>query len=90
LFEDEEMDRGELVVRNVIPYSDVVLRGGAGKLGRPLEFGHTLGDQIGGQIEAGFVIGGFYEDRFEVGAGDRDPISGFMDSFLATRAVKPG
>jgi hypothetical protein len=31
--------------------------------GEPLEFGHTLEDQTGGQIAAGFVITGFYEDR---------------------------
>ena len=28
----------------------------------PLTFGHTLEQQIGGQIAAGFVITGFYED----------------------------
>ncbi len=29
---------------------------------QPYEFGHTLEDQIGGQLAAGFVITGFYED----------------------------
>src|SRR5262249_18049228 len=30
-----------------------------------LEFGHTLDDQIGGQIAAGFVITGFFEDLLQ-------------------------
>lgn len=30
---------------------------------KPLEFGHTLEDQIKGQIDAGFIISGFYEDN---------------------------
>ena len=38
--------------------------------GQPLEFGHTLEDQIGGQLEAGFVITGFYEDRYDNGESD--------------------
>ena len=30
--------------------------------GEPFEFGHTLEDQIGGQIEAGLVSRGFGDD----------------------------
>ena len=29
----------------------------------PLEFSHSLEDQIGGQLEAGFVLTGLYEDQ---------------------------
>ena len=51
--------------------------------GDPLEFSHTLEDQIGGQIDAGFVIAGFYEDRHR-----DDPIAAFMPTYIATRAIK--
>ena len=50
----------------------------------PLEFGHTLEDQIGGQIDAGFVIAGFYEDRWPV-----HPLDGHLPLFIATKVVKP-
>ena len=50
----------------------------------PLEFGHTLDDQIGGQLAAGFVLTGFYEDI------DADTILGkHIPSFIVTRALKP-
>ena len=32
-------------------------------MGFPLEFGHSLQDRLGGQLQAGFVISGLYEDR---------------------------
>ena len=52
--------------------------------GEPLQFGHTLQDQIGGQTDAGFVITGFYEDGFEGRLLDV-----FLPTFIATRATKP-
>ena len=30
--------------------------------GEALVFGHSLAEQIGGQLEAGFMLAGFYED----------------------------
>jgi hypothetical protein len=53
--------------------------------GEPLEFSHTLEDQIGGQIDTGFVISGFYEDWH----GDDDPLAAYMPTLIATRATKP-
>lgn len=50
----------------------------------PYCFGHTLQDLIGGQIEAGFAITGFYEDTWTGVA----PIYQFLPCFIATRAVK--
>jgi hypothetical protein len=50
----------------------------------PLEFSHTLAEQIGGQLQAGFVLTGFYEDRRR-----DDPISHYMPASFATRARKP-
>ena len=82
-------DTGEVRVRYSLPYSDATSRSEE-ELGRqmersePLEFSHTLEEQIGGQIEAGFLISGFYEDRHR-----DDPIAAFMPTFVATRAIKP-
>jgi SAM-dependent methyltransferase len=49
----------------------------------PLEFGHSLTDLLGGQIDAGFVITGFYEDICP-----DSPISQYHPTYIATRAVK--
>jgi hypothetical protein len=73
-----------------IPYSDVtsltdVERKRYTDKGEPLAFGHTLEDQIGGQIEAGFSITGFYEDSW---TEDKGPIHKFINCYIATRAVK--
>ena len=54
-------------MRHKIPYSDLTSLTDDERARyvddmQPMEFGHTLEDQIGGQIDAGFVIAGFYED----------------------------
>lgn len=54
--------------------------------GEPMDFGHTLEAQIGGQIAAGFQIAGFYEDGWDA---SRSPLYGLMQCSIATRAVKP-
>ena len=54
---------------------------------QPVEFGHTLADQIGGQLDMGFVLTGMNEDRFDGATGGL--LSHYMDSFVATRAIKP-
>ncbi len=50
----------------------------------PLEFSHTLEEQIGGQLEAGFVLMGMYEDQ------QSTPLGKYMPGYFATRAIKPG
>jgi len=40
----------------------------------------------GGLLQAGFVLTGFYEDRYS--AFDNDPLSQYLDTFIATRACK--
>ncbi|MBN2216604.1 MAG: class I SAM-dependent methyltransferase [Pirellulales bacterium] len=52
-----------------------------------LTFGHTLEDQVGGQLKAGFVITGLFEDRF--GPYHQDALSRYIATFAVTRAVKP-
>ncbi len=50
----------------------------------PLEFGHTLEDQIKGQIDAGFIITGFYEDN----SAGKELLDRHINTFMATRAEK--
>ena len=92
IFDDERKENGNLEVRYSLPYSDMdhlneshIQK--AIRAGETLEFGHTLSDQIGGQLDAGFMLTGFYEDRFA--DSDGDPLSQFLDTFIATRAIKP-
>ncbi|HEY0466819.1 MAG TPA: hypothetical protein VGC79_21580, partial [Polyangiaceae bacterium] len=84
-------ERRELVVRHRIPYSDLTSLGPrlAPYLGsnKPLTFGHTLRDQIGGQLDAGFVLERLFEDTRP--ASDGDPLSEYIPAFVATRAVRP-
>ena len=89
LFDFFAMEAGELRVAHRIPYSDVgslsdLERAKLAEQDAPLEFGHTLDDQIGGQLAAGFMLIGFYEDI------DPDTILGkHIPSYIATRVVKP-
>ena len=90
LFDDDLLQNGQLEVRYKIPYSD---KSSLNKEQRrkfiesnePCAFGHTLEDQIGGQLAAGFQITGFFEDSFD----QCQALSQYIDSFIATRATKP-
>jgi SAM-dependent methyltransferase len=89
LFGPEETWRhNEFVIRYSLPYSDITSLSPQEldahlKKGEPLEFSHSLEDQIGGQIDAGFVISGFYEDGWP-----DHPLDKYFPTFIATRAVK--
>jgi len=85
----EQEASGKMIVRYPIPYSDEkhLPKDELEKRidsKRPFEFGHTLEDQIGGQLEAGFVMTGFYEDS----AAD-SPLAPYAAELIATRAIKP-
>jgi SAM-dependent methyltransferase len=87
----ERMSKRELVLRHRIPYSDLtsISREERERLvgpGKPLEFGHSLEDLLGGQLDAGLVLTGLLED----GWGGAEPLDRILPSFLATRSVKPG
>ena len=89
IFDWERSERGELIVRHAIPYSDLTSLEETERqrwidAGQPLEFGHTLEDQIAGQLEAGFVLTGFYED-----VDPKHVLSRYIASFIATLAVRP-
>lgn len=93
LFDEEKSLVRILEVRHTIPYSDlknltpVDLQRLVLDKQAPLAFAHTLTDQIGGQLAAGFLLRGFYEDKHLKSRGD--PLSDYMESFIATCAVKP-
>ena len=88
MFDPEKERHGVLEVRFSLPYSDLTSiteeerRKEYGK-DAPIDFGHTLDDQIGGQIRAGFAICGFYEDIYP-----GELISEYSPAFIATRALK--
>ena len=82
---------GELVVRYTLPYADVTSKTEEAlkvqmERGDPLEYSHSLTDQIGGQLDAGFVLTALYEDHHP--PEWNDPISQYMPVYIATRAIK--
>ncbi|HAT4125622.1 TPA: class I SAM-dependent methyltransferase [Clostridium perfringens] len=86
LYEWEKNNK--LVVKNTIPYSDIEQLPKEQLEERlnnkdTLEFGHSLQSQIGGQIKAGFIIDGFYEDILGEGLLDKH-----ISSYIATKAIK--
>ncbi len=89
LFDAVAYERGELIVRHSLPYSDVTdatpeERAQREASGEPLSFGHTLEDQLGGQLDAGFVLTAMFEDRWP-----ETTLGRYMASYIASRAVRP-
>ncbi len=78
-------------MKNALPYSDLDRWTNEGRhlvaeKNEPFEFGHLLTDQIGGQIDAGFLIAGFYEDYWNDEATN---LNKYTPTFIATLALKP-
>jgi SAM-dependent methyltransferase len=84
--QDALEERQDLLVTNGIPFSSADLPE-AERLrdwgDGPIEFSHTMTDQIGGQLTAGFQLTHFIEGRHN------EAISAYLPYFYATRAVKP-
>lgn len=92
IFDDERKENGNLEVKYALPYSDLDHLNephlkNVTQAGEPLEFSHTLEEQIGGQLQAGLMLTDMFEDRWAAEAND--PLSKFMDTYIATRAIKP-
>ncbi len=88
IFDLDKVDQGELVVAHSLPYADIKDMS-ADQLrhmqeeGWPYEWSHSLDEQIGGQLAAGFVLTGLYEDI------DPQTILGqTLPTYIATRALK--
>jgi SAM-dependent methyltransferase len=91
IFDEKSQDEGVLRVRHSLPYSDIESigdeeRAAILKTGRPLEFSHTLEEQIGGQLAEGFVMTGFYEDYWE---NEEIVLDRYMPAFVALKSEKP-
>jgi SAM-dependent methyltransferase len=88
LFDPELEKQNILQLRFSVPYSDLESITPEEREryfpDEPLSFGHSLEDQIGGQIDAGFKIIGFYEDDW----GQTQLIDKYIKGFIATRALK--
>jgi SAM-dependent methyltransferase len=88
-FDFELADKGVYHIKYSLPYSDIESLSEEDRLRLigledPIEFSHTFEEQIGGQLAAGFILIGFFEDFRK-----DEKIKDFMPSFFATRALKP-
>jgi len=89
LFDPLPAEKGQFILRFSLPYSDIdslTPEQRAAYFGQdaPVEWSHTLELLIGGQMEAGLALTGFYEDYW----GGDHPIDRHLPVFFATRAVK--
>jgi SAM-dependent methyltransferase len=87
IFDDSALERGQLVVSHPLPFSTLDLTeaerlrvDGDG----PIEYSHSLTDQIGGQLAAGFILTHLAEAPHHAGVTAR-----YMPGYIATRAIKP-
>jgi SAM-dependent methyltransferase len=87
LFDGPLAMKGEFVVKYYLPFDATQLteeeRYHEFGEDSPVEFSHSLEEQIGGQLEAGFQLIGLYEDRQD------SPLGKYLPAYIATRAVKP-
>ena len=94
VFDTQAEPDDDMVVKFALPYSDVLDRPPEAlqrmiERDHTVEFSHTLEEQIGGQLAAGFVMTHMFEDRdFE--DRDRGPAgrSRYFPTCMATRAVR--
>jgi len=88
---DHEAETDKLVVKFRLPYREPESLSKEGRMavadgGRPLEFGHTLASQIGGQLSAGFVLRDLYEDYWN---DEATSLNRYSPTYIATLAEKP-
>jgi hypothetical protein len=87
IFDIEVLDtREEFVVRHRIPFSTTELPKDERHRtygDSPVEYSHTLTEQIGGQLAAGFTLTHLVEAPHHADATAR-----YMPGYIATRAVK--
>jgi SAM-dependent methyltransferase len=93
LFDHEALDQGaQPIAVNALPYADIDhLNSPQVKAllarGEALEYSHSLEVQIGGQLAAGLVLTGLYEDDW---SDEATPLNRLMPSSIATLAIKGG
>ena len=87
IFDFEKWEKGELVVTKKLPYNDILDSSDEDLANyiqdqTPFEFSHYLEELIGGQMQAGFVLTGYYDDRDK-----NDILSEHIPVYSAARAV---
>lgn len=88
MFEPDFRNEDVLISRHSLPfnpYTDLTdeLKKKYAEEHRPVAFSHSLTEQIGGLIDAGFEITNIYEDCDGGGLFDK-----YMNSYVAVRAIK--
>lgn len=92
LFDPDLLRQGKAELRWAVPYSDLHSltdeeRRRYTDVLDPLVFGHSLEDQMGGQLDAGFLLTGMYEDRGN--NEDERALHERIPCYIATRALRP-
>jgi SAM-dependent methyltransferase len=85
LFDDDEQP--PLIVTNKLPYNPLKDKIQYKKLeenDNGIQFSHTMEEQIGGQLKAGFILKDLYEDYNNSGL-----IKEYIATYIATFAMKP-
>ncbi len=85
-------DKHPLKVVNKLPYNPLRLseqrqKRELKKCGGSFQFSHTMEEQVGGQLRAGFRLTHLFEDTDRLGHASE--ISKYIPVYAATRAVKP-
>lgn len=89
LFDSQAIQKGRVEVAYTLPYSDQQLP--PEELEQlvqdqePLMFGHTLSDQVGALLQAGFAMHDLYEDKWGPGESEYGLLDRYMNSFVAIR-----
>lgn len=87
IFDIYQAEQGVIEVKYKLPYADIdhpEMAQPQMEKNLPLEYGHSLTDQLAGQTDAGFHIIGVYEDRHAGLA-----MSEYTPTYMATRSLKP-
>ena len=88
LFDD--IDSEPLILRHKLPFDPLAMSDEEFARMRDnfegIQFSHSLEEQLGGQLEAGFTLRALYEDRDREGCGI---LREYTAQYMATLAVKP-
>jgi SAM-dependent methyltransferase len=87
IFDLAALEAGEFVVRHRIPYSTLDLPDAERRRAYadgPIEYSHSLTEQIGGQLAAGFTLTHLVEAPHHAEATAR-----YMPGYIATRGIRP-
>ncbi|MDR2103201.1 MAG: class I SAM-dependent methyltransferase [Treponema sp.] len=83
----DDVTASPLVVVNKLPFNplrDPELYKKLDKANDGIQFSHSLEEQIGGQLKAGFILTDLYEDHDRTGL-----LREYAPQYIATRAIKP-